>query len=125
MIFKQIHKLIPFSKLFKLVLCIAVVLQLVIITYNHLSGYHELHNFTSFIFRGIRGIIYSTIAGFAIAYPDLFVIQYLDKKYQWSKGVLKRAVIQFALMLVIAFTVSSLLTTFAHWVSNYPQGLHN
>ena len=103
----------------------ALVLQLIVITYNHFSGYHELQNFTEFILRVIRGIIYSMIAGFAIAYPDLFVIQYLNKNLPWSKGVLKRAVIQFALMFVIAVTVSSLLTTFAHLVSSYRQGLRN
>ncbi len=103
----------------------ALVLQLIVITYNHFSGYHALHDFTELIFRVIRGMIYSIIAGFAIAYPDLFVIQYLNRNLQWSKGALKRAGLQFALMFVIAVTVSSMLTTFAHWVSSYPQGLPN
>ncbi len=125
MVFKQVNRPFPFSKLFKLVLGMALMLQLVVITYNHFSGYHELNNFTEFILRVIRGIFYSMIAGFAIAYPDLFVIRYLNNKFQWSEGALKRAIIQFSLMLVIAITVSSLLTTFAHWVSNYPQGLRN
>ncbi len=125
MIFKQIHKIFPFSKLFKLVLGMALVLQVIVITYNHFSGYHELNNFTEFTIRVIRGIIYSTIAGFAIAYPDLFVIQYLNKNLQWGKGALKRVAIQFTLMFLIALTVSSLLTTFAHWVSSYRQGLQN
>lgn len=125
MIFRRIHKLLPFNKLFKLVLGMALVLQLIVITYNHFSGYHELHSFTEFILRFIRGIVYSMVAGFAIAYPDLIVIHFLNKKIQWSKGALKRSAIQFTLMLLIAITVSSLLTTFAHWVSNYPQGLRN
>jgi PAS domain S-box-containing protein len=125
MIFKQIHKIFPFSKLFKLVLGMALVLQMIVITYNHFSGYHELNNFTEFTMRVIRGIIYSTIAGFAIAYPDLFVIQYLNKNFQWSKNALKRIAFQITLMVVIAVTVSSLLTTFAHWVSSYRQGLQN
>jgi PAS domain S-box-containing protein len=65
------------------------------------------------------------VAGFAIAYPDLIVIHFLNKKFQWSKGALKRSAIQFTMMLLIAITVSSLLTTFAHWVSSYSQGLQN
>jgi hypothetical protein len=125
MIFKQIHKIFPFGKLFKLVLGMALVLQIVVITYNHFSGYHELNDFTEFILRVLRGIIYSTVAGFAIAYPDLFVIQYLNKNFQWSKNALKRITIQLTLMVVIAVTISSLLTTFAHWVSSYRQGLPN
>ncbi|MBE0655299.1 MAG: PAS domain S-box protein [Bacteroidales bacterium] len=103
----------------------AFVLQLVVITYNHYTGYHVLGDFNEFILRVIRGIFYSLIAGFAIAYPDLYVIQYLNKKFQWNKNVLKRVALQFTLMLIIAVTVSSLLTTFAHWVSSYRQGLQN
>lgn len=123
--FLKIHQSFGFIKLFKLVLGMAIVLQLVIITYNHFSGYHELRDWTEFTFRVLRGLFYSVLAGFAIAYPDLYVIQYLNKKFQWHKGALKRAVIQFLLMLVIAVTVSSLMTIFAHWVNNYRQGLPN
>ncbi len=122
---RQIHKLLPFSKLFKLVLGMAIVLQLIIITYNHFSGYHELNSFTNFVIGITRGIFYSTVAGFATVYPDLFVIRYLNNNFRWSKGVLKRAIIQFVLMLLIAITVSSLITGFAHWLTNYPQGLRN
>ncbi len=125
MIFRQTHKLFPFNKLFKLVLGMAIVLQLIVITYNHFSGYHELNGFVEFSLRVLRGIFYSTIAGFSIAYPDIFVIQYLNKSIQWRKDVLKRAIIQFSLMLLIASIVSSLITTFAHWISSYPQGLQN
>ena len=125
MIFKQIHKIFPFGKLFKLVFGMAVIVQLVVITYNHFTGYHELHGLNAFLFRGLRGIIYSMIAGFAMAYPDLFVIQYLNQNFKWSNAALKRAVLQFVFMFFIAVTVSSLLTTFAHWLSNYPQELPN
>jgi len=106
MIFSQIHKLFPFNKLFKLVLGMALVLQLIVITYNHFSGYHELNSFTEFVLRVIRGIIYSVITGFAIAYPDLFFIKYLNKKLQWNMGVLKRATVQFTLMIIVAIVVS-------------------
>jgi PAS domain S-box-containing protein len=123
--FKQIHNLFSFTKLFNLVLGMAIVLQLIVITYNHYSGYHELSGFNELIFRIFRGIIYSMIAGFILAYSDLFVIHYLNKNHHWEKGVLKRAVIQFFLMFIIAVSVSSLLTVFANWVSNYRQGLAN
>ncbi|MBN2683103.1 MAG: PAS domain S-box protein [Bacteroidales bacterium] len=103
----------------------ALVLQLIVVIYNHYSGYHELQNFTEFAIRLIRGTIYSIIAGFAIAYPDIFVIRFLNKKIKWNKGVLKRAIIQFSIMLLIAFTVSIIITSFAHLLGNYPQGFRN
>ena len=111
--------------LFKLVLGMAIALQLVVIPYNHFSGYHELANLNEFLLRFIRGVFYSSIAGFAIVYPDLNVILYLNKNFQWRKGVLKRLFIQSMFMVIIAVTVAVLLTVFAHWVSNYRQGLNN
>ncbi|OFX82812.1 MAG: hypothetical protein A2W99_14205 [Bacteroidetes bacterium GWF2_33_16] len=125
MIFRQIHKHFPFNKLFKLVLGMAIFLQLVVITYNHFSGYHELSGITEFVLRVIRGIIYSMVAGFIIAYTDLYVIQYLNKSFPWNKGVIKRVVLQLILMLIIAIVISALLTLFAHWVRNYRQPLQN
>jgi len=123
--FLKIHAHFSFSKLLKLVLGMAVFLQLIVITYNHFSGYHELNGITEFVLRVIRGVIYSMIAGFVIAYTDLFVIQYLNKSIPWSKSVIKRVVLQLIFMLVIAIVISATLTLFAHWVKNYRQPLHN
>lgn len=125
MIFENIHKFFPFSKLLRFVLWMAIVVQLIVIPYNHFSGYHVLFSFSELIFRLIRGIIYSVIAGFAIAYPDLLVIQHLNKNYPWDKSVVKRVFIQFLLMLLISVAVSSLITIIAHWIYSYRQGLQN
>lgn len=122
---KQIHQLFSFDRLFKLVLGMAVFLQLVVVTYNHLTGYEELSGIYHFFLRVFRGIVYSVIAGFFIAYPDLFVIRFLNKSFQWSKGAIKRVTIQLGFTLLISVIVSTLLTLFANWVSSYKQGLTN
>ena len=123
--FKQIHQQFSFNKLFKLVLGMAVVLQLVVISYNHFSGYHHLNGLNELVFRVLRGIFYSMIAGFAIAYPDILVIRFLNKRLQWNSGVIIRVFVQFAFMLLIAITVSSSITLFANWLHPYRQGLMN
>jgi two-component system, LytTR family, sensor kinase len=92
MVFNKIHRLFPFGKLFKLVLGMAVVLQVVIISYNHFTGYHPLNGFDEFTARVVRGIIYSMIAGFAIAYPDLLIIRYMNQKHPWGKGAFKTGI---------------------------------
>ncbi len=125
MIFKKADNLFPFGKLIRFVVGMAILVQLIIIPYNHFSGYQELFSFTELILRLLRGIFYSVIAGFAIAYPDLLVIQYLNNTHPWDKGVLKRGLIQFSGVLLIAIGVSSLITVIAHWVNNYKQGLPN
>lgn len=125
MVLGQIHKNFPFSKLLRLVFGMAVVLQLVVITYNHYSGYHELSGSDEFLRRLVFGIFYSLIAGFAIAYPDLGAIQYLNRHLPWRRQPLKRIAVQLLFTILIASTVSTLITLFAHWVSAYRQALSN
>lgn len=125
MTFAKIHTYIPFNKLLRLIIGMAVIIQLIVISYNHYTGYHELHGIAAFAIRLLRGIFYSILAGFAISYPDLIVILFLNKNIPWNKGAFKRAFLQFTLMLLIAFSVAASLTTFAHWVNPYPQGLPN
>lgn len=117
------HIIFPFNKLLKLVLGLSVILQFVVITYNHYSGYNELNNFGEFVIRFVAGVFYCMFAGFAIAYPDIFIIQYLNKRYHWRINVLKRAVIQFIITLVMAIFISSLLTIIVHLINRYSQDL--
>ncbi len=91
---ENIHKTIPFSRLFRLVLGMAVFLQIILVAYNHFSGYHQLYGFQEYILRVLRGVAYSIVAGFAIAYPDLYLVQSLNARLPWKNNIVKRLSIQ-------------------------------
>jgi len=118
-----IHKLIPFSKLFKLLLGFSFILQLVIITYNHLSGFYEVNEPEHFVARLFMGTLLSLVAAFMIAYPDLFIIRYLNRRFPWSRKTFRRTIIQLGLTLFIAIAGSSVITSFSHLVNPYKEGL--
>ena len=121
--FQSIHKLIPFSKLFKLLIGVAASVQLIIITYNHLSGFFVLDSSVHFISRFILGTVLSLIAAFLIAYPDLMIIQYLNKRLAWERNTFTRTIIQFVLSIILAVAVSTFITILSHFLNEYEEGL--
>lgn len=125
MFFQQIHSYFPFRRLFSLLFGIALGAQLIIITYNHLSGYYVLSGYEHFVLRLIRGVWLSMIAGFLISYPDLFLIRYLNKKYPWGIQIALRIAIQLTFAVAVASLVSTLVTLWANWLTAYSDNLYN
>ncbi|WP_428236745.1 sensor histidine kinase [Gracilimonas sp.] len=121
--FQSIHQLIPFSKLFKLLIGVSACVQLIVITYNHLSGYSVLDDTIHFIAKFTLGTFLSLIAAFLIAYPDLMIIQSLNKKLSWQKSTFTRAILQFVLSTILAVSVSTIITFLSHSLSEYQGGL--
>ncbi len=119
--FKRIHLFFPFLRLFRFLIGMVIFIQLAIISYNHLSGYHELENIQAFLIRMGRGILLSLGAGFLIAYPDLYLIRHLNITAPWNKQLAKRLVIQLSSSVVIAVIVSVLITVFAHSINPYKE----
>ena len=125
MIKYNIHTLMPFDKLFKLLLGFAFVIQLVIITYNQLSGYYAVSEPAHFISRLFMGTLLSLVAAFLIAYPDLYVIRHMNRRFPWCGKIIQRILIQLSLTLLIALIGSSLITTFSHLINPYKETLHS
>lgn len=121
MIKYNIHTLMPFDKLFKLLLGFAFILQLVIITYNQLSGYYAVSEPAYFISRLFMGTLLSLVAAFLIAYPDLYVIRYMNRRFPWGRKIFQRILIQLSLTLLIALIGSSLITAFSHLINPYKE----
>jgi sensor histidine kinase YesM len=98
-------------------------LQVIIITYNHLSGFFYLTGIRDFLARLIFSSVLTTIAAFLIAYPDLIVIRYLNRHFSWNKRIIERVIIQIIATVIIGVAVSTLITLFAHWLDRYEEDL--
>lgn len=121
MLFRKIHNYFSFGRLLRFVLSLAFVIQLVVITYNHFSGYYHLESYAHFLIRLGRGWSLSVLAGFLVAYPDLIVIRKLNIILPWGKKVVRRVAIQTGLAIAIAITISVVITLFAHILSPYRE----
>jgi hypothetical protein len=119
MLLKQVNIFFPFKRLFKFLIGLAIGVQIIIILYNHMSGYYVLDDYFHFFRRLLRGSLLSLLAGFLIAYPDLLIIQWLNKIAPWSKNIFKRFPLQLGLTVCIAAIVATCTTLFANWISVY------
>lgn len=120
---QHLHDLIPFRNLFKLVFGFAVSLQIIIILVNHLTGFYELNSVSQFISRVLLGSALSFIATFAVVYPDLFVIKFLNEKIGWHQRIFVRLLIQFFLTVLIGGIAAVGITYFSHVLNPYKEGL--
>jgi len=119
MSFKQVNNLFPFNRLLKFLIGLAIGVQIIVILYNHFNDYYILDGYLHFFKRLLRGSILSLIAGFLISYPDLFVIQYMNKIAPWDKSIFKRVPLQLGFTVVIGAVIATLITLFANWISVY------
>lgn len=115
------NKIFPITKLLKIVLSISIICQIIIVTYNHLSGYHVLNGFGNFFIRLFRGTSYSFIAGLLIAIPDLYIIKLMNNFFGWNRKIILRILLQLAFTIVIAVIISTIVTIFANYMSRYEE----
>ncbi len=120
---RDVHELIPFRNLFKLVFGFAVSIQVIIILVNHLTGFFELNSVFHFMSRVFFGSILSLIATFAVVYPDLFVIKFLNEKVGWHGKVFVRVIFQFILTVLIGGGIAVTITYLSHVLNPYRDGL--
>jgi sensor histidine kinase YesM len=123
MFFRQIHNYFPFKRLFFLLFGLAIGIQLIVITYNHLTGYYVLSGYPHFFLRLLRGIILSLSAAFLIAYPDLFLIRYFNRVAPWGRRITMRLLLQLGFAVFIAVIVSVIITLSANWLTPYSEEL--
>lgn len=122
---EKIHAFFPFGRLLRLVIGLAVFVQLAVISYNHYSGYYVIADGSHFALRLLRGILLSTLSGFLLSYPDLFMIRFLKKRFSWSANPVSRILIAFLYTVAIAVFISSFVTLFAHAITAYTEALSN
>ncbi|MDA3815850.1 MAG: histidine kinase [Prolixibacteraceae bacterium] len=120
---KSIHKLISFKNILRFLIGFSVVIQLIIILYNHFSGYHTLPGFEYFLFRLFRGVGLTLIFGFFMIYPNLFMIRFLNKHLPWHHKTIKRVFIQTGFSVTIALCISVTFTLFANTIMPYSEDL--
>lgn len=125
MFFRQIHSYFSFRRLLTLLLALAIGIQLIVISYNHFTGYYVLQGVEHFFLRMLRGSLLSLLAGFLVTYPDLFLIRYLNKKYPWGSAVPLRIALQLGFAVAVAVTVSLMVTLFANFLKPYTEDLGN
>lgn len=120
----RINRLIPLRRLIRFLIGVSVAVQLIVIIYNNLSGFYPLENFSHFILRLFRGVLLTVPAAILTAVLDLFIIDWLNRKFPWNKRVLPRVIIQFLAAVLLAAAVSVVITMTANSITPYSEDLN-
>lgn len=107
----------------RLLVSISVLIQVVVITYSHMSGYYTLHDWTQFASKLIVGSLLTFLGTLLLAYPDLAAIRFLNRHFPWNNSTLSRVVAQLLLAIVVGCLVSVMMTGLAHLLKPYVEPL--
>lgn len=91
------------------------VLQLVVLSYNHYTGYVLIGSWLEFFTRLTVNTTISAIAGTVVVFFNISCIRYLNKTSPWSHNILKRVAIQLSFTIIAAIFISTLATLFSNY----------
>ncbi|MDZ7776348.1 MAG: histidine kinase [Bacteroidales bacterium] len=120
---KQINQLIPYKRLLSLLLLFAVSVQIIIISYNHYTGFIDVQGPGDFFIRLIYSSVLSFVASMFLAYPDLAVIRYLNNRFSWQSRLWRRIALDLLFSIVIAIIAATAITLLAHTIDPYQEPL--
>lgn len=107
-----------------LLVALSFIIQIVVISYNHLTGYVIVDSWIHFLQWLVENTIISTVAGTVVVLCDLMIIRLLNFKYKWTESVIKRVVVQLILTIFSAVIISTATTLINHnFIHRYHENL--
>lgn len=103
----------------------AIAVQIIIISYNHFNGYFRLEGAFDLLIRLLYSSVFTFAGGLLLAYPDLFLIRFLNRIFPWKESPLKRIGIELLFLVIFGLIISIAITLLAHAVDPYDEGLLN
>ncbi|HCT95127.1 MAG: hypothetical protein A2X19_02100 [Bacteroidetes bacterium GWE2_39_28] len=107
----------PFSARSILVLLVisSFILQLVVLSYNHYTGFVLIGSWEELFTRLTINTTISAIAGIVIVLFNISCIRYLNRTIPWSHSILKRVSVQLSFTIIAAIFISTLTTFFSNY----------
>lgn len=105
------------------VITAAFFIQVVIISYNHLTGFFTLTGPWDFLLRLLIGGIFTSVFGLAAVYLDIKIINWLDRRFPLPDKTTGRIPVEFISAVIAGVLVGSCLTFTADLLMPYPDGL--
>jgi sensor histidine kinase YesM len=112
------------TRLIGMLIGISVTVQLIVIIYNNLSGFYPLNDFSHFLLRLLRGVLLTFPAAVMIAFPDMLIIDLMNRRFPWNRNALIRIPFQFLTAVTLAASVSVLITLTANAIRAYTEPLN-
>jgi sensor histidine kinase YesM len=102
---------------------LAFFVQLIIITYNYVTGYIAVPDVGNYLTRLLIGTSFSFLFALILVYLDLQIINTLDKIFVLPEKLIRRIPVEFVLTILAGVIIGSSVTTLAGTFMPYEDGL--
>src|SRR6056297_2729804 len=96
-------------------------LQLIVITYNHLTGFNEVDSWVALLAGLAFGTFFTFPTAIILALLDIFIINLLNEKLPWDLRAAHRIISDVVLAAVPGAFIGILLTLFVNYINPYDE----
>lgn len=104
-------------------LAASFLLQLIIITYNHLTGFNEISSWVDLLAGLGFGTFFTFLTAIILALLDLAFINFLNEKLPWNLRAAPRIISDVVFASIPGAFIGILLTLFVNYISPYTEEL--
>ncbi|MDT8323620.1 MAG: histidine kinase [Bacteroidota bacterium] len=101
----------------------AMLIQLLIITYNHVTGFLTVGGVLEFAARLAFGTFFTALFGGAVFFIDAWLIRRFDRRVPWTHSPALRSIMDFLSAVVVGVVAGVTLTAVVHLIAPYADGL--
>ena len=105
------------------ILLLALLVQLIIITYNYVTGFIDVPNFGNYLIRLTIGTSFSFVFALLLVFLDLQIINNLDKSFPLPNRLIARIPAEFVFSVLVGVIIGTLVTLIAGTLMPYEDGL--
>lgn len=105
------------------ILLAATLIQLLIITYNHVTGFLTVDGVPEFAVRLGFGTFFTALFGGAVFLTDAWLIGRFDRRVPWTRSPVARSILDFLAAVVIGLGAGVAVTVVVHLIAPYADGL--
>lgn len=105
------------------ILTLAVFVQLIIISYNYLTGYITITGIGNFFTRLIIGTAFSFVFALLLVFLDILIINRLDKIFRLPEKLIPRIPSELILTIITGALIGTTVTVIAGSIMPYQDGL--
>jgi len=105
------------------ILTLAVFVQLIIISYNYLTGYINITSIGNFFTRLIIGTTFSFVFALLLVFLDILIINKLDKIFKLPEKLIPRIPSELILTIITGALIGTTVTVIAGSIMPYQDGL--
>lgn len=111
------------SRHFILVLVATLIVEFVVISYNHYTGFLNVSGIIEFLLRLIIGTLLAFVPAMVMFAINLKAVWLLNKRMDWENHYRVRIPVELIMIVLTGILLSSIITLTAHFIAPYREGI--